>query len=68
MKKDIALTRVIVKYLLPTPLDRCPIDRCFREANVLSEFRFEDKTDNFRKHFYEEFIQGGRIEGATLKS
>ena len=26
---------------------RSPIDRCFREANVLSDFRFEDKTDNF---------------------
>ena len=35
---------------------RSPIDRCFREANVLSDFRFEDKTDNFWKHFYEEFI------------
>ena len=35
---------------------RSPIDRCFREVNVLSDFRFEDKTDNFWKHFYEEFI------------
>ena len=26
---------------------RSPIDRCFREANVLSDFRFEDKTNNF---------------------
>ena len=35
---------------------RSPIDRYFREANVLSDFRFEDKTDNFWKHFYEEFF------------
>ena len=68
MKKDIALRRVfLVKYLLPAPL-KSPIDRCFREANVLSDFRFEGKTDNFWKHFYKEFIKGGRIEGATLKS
>ena len=26
---------------------RSPIDRCFREANVLFDFRFEDKADNF---------------------
>ena len=25
---------------------RSPIDRCFREASVLSDFRFENKTDN----------------------
>ena len=35
---------------------RSPIDISFREANVLSDFRFEDKTENFWKHFYEEFI------------
>ena len=26
---------------------RIPIDRCFREGNVLSDFRFDDKTNNF---------------------
>ena len=47
---------------------RSLIDRFFREASVFSDFRFEDKIDNYWKHFYEEFIEGGRIEGATLKS
>ena len=26
---------------------RSPIDRCFREANAFSDFRFEGKIDNF---------------------
>ena len=66
MRNDVALTRVcLVKYLLPTPLET----QRFREAtNVLSDFRFENKTNNFWKHFNEGFIYGGRIEGATLKS
>ena len=30
---------------------RSPIDRCFREANTFSNFRFEGKIDNFWKNF-----------------
>ena len=47
---------------------RSPTDRCFRKSYVLYDFRFEDKIDNFWKHFYEKFIQDGRIEGATHKN
>ena len=42
MKKDILFSKVSSSSTL-----RSPIDKCFREANTFSDFRFEDKIDNF---------------------
>ena len=49
-------TMLPIEWQSSSNTHRNPIDRCFREANMLSDFRFEGKDDNFWKHFYEEFI------------
>ena len=57
MKKDIVLTRVCFAcFVLRLPFLRNPIDGCLRKANAISDFRFEDKINNFLKHFLEEFV------------
>ena len=46
MKRDSTGKSFLSKVSCSNTL-RSLIDRCFREANVLSDFRFEEKTDNF---------------------
>ena len=46
MSKD-SIDKGLLSKVSSSNTHRSPIDRCFREANVLSDFRFEDKTDNF---------------------
>ena len=45
MRKDIALTRV--SLVSSSSTIGSGIDRCFRETNIFSDFRFEDRIDNF---------------------
>ena len=55
-EKRYSVDKSLYSKVSPSNTHKTPIDRCFRESNVLSDFRFEGKTDNFWKHFYEEFI------------
>ena len=42
-----SIEKVLVSKVSSSNTLRSPIVRCFREANVVSDFRFEGKTDNF---------------------
>ena len=46
-EKIYSIDKILLSKVSSSNNIRSPIDRCFRKANVPSDFRFEDKTDNF---------------------
>ena len=46
MSKD-SVDKGLLSKVSSSNTHRSPIDRCFREANMLPDFRLEGKTDNF---------------------
>ena len=55
-KRKYSIDKILLSKVSSCNTLRNPIDRCFREANVLSDFRVANKADAFWKYFYEEFI------------
>ena len=46
-EKRYSVDKILLSKVSSSDNLRSPIDRCFRKANMLSDFRFEDKTDTF---------------------
>ena len=49
-KKRYSIDKSLFSKVSSTSTLKSPIDRCFREANAFSHFRFEDKIDKFWKN------------------
>ena len=47
MKKKYSIDKSFFSKVSSSSAPRRPVDRCFREANACSDFRFEEKIDNF---------------------
>ena len=50
-EKRYSIDKSLFSKVSSTSTLKSSIDRCFRETNTFSHFRFEDKIDNFWKNF-----------------